>query len=302
MALNQFAYGAGNFCMELDGNFAGFIKKVDMGSLKGDVVVHNLGGFQHQIKHVAKMSHAPIKFDIGVAMGNGVYQWIKSSFNNQQVLKSGAIMICDQDYNVVRRIDWTDGHITGITLPKLSGDGKEGLYFSVEFQPTTVRHSKGTGKANVKVGDKQKIMQNNMFRMLSPLGDTKSLISVNECKWTQKTQPVAYGEPIEDTHAPTSIEVGDLTMTLSNHVYAEWEAKAYNWFVLGNRSAALEVANTLQILAPDGKKIVAEVTYKGCGLKEVKSAALEANKGAISTFDVTCYVEELELNILEFNS
>lgn len=295
------AYRGGSFFLELAGKYAGYLRKVDLGGYKGDVVTHNLGGAEVQKKHVVKMSHDPIKFEIGVGMGKEVYDWIKTSFDNKHMTQNGAIMICNEKYEVVRRVDFTEAHITKITLPKVDAKSKESMYFSVEMQPTTMRHSAGGGKAQVTIGENQKMFGSNMFRLLSPLGDTKSLISIDAMTWTQKVHETAYGEFIESTHTATMVEVGDMKMTLSSHVYEQWEKKAKAWFVDGQREEKDEVTQTLQLLAHDGKTIVGEVTFENCGMKAFSFSALEANKDSLNTFDVTCYVEKIRFDIKKYN-
>ena len=287
--------------LEIKGKFAGYIRKIDMGKLSGDVVEHNLGGNLRQKKHVVKMKHDPITFEIGVGLGYEIYEWIRSSFRNQQVTQDGAIMIVNQNYDVVRRMDFTAANLMEITLPKLSASGKEALYFTVKMQPTTCRHSSGSGKAQVAIGAKQKAYGQTNFRMLSPMGDTKALISIDATKWTQAVAPVEYGEFLEATHATTKTTVGDLKFTLSSHVYAEWEKKAYAWFVQGARGEAQEVTNVVQILDTDAKTIIAELTYENCGMKEFKFSELEANSDKLNTFDVTCYCEHVDLNIKAYD-
>ena len=287
--------------IEICGKFAGYVRKIDMGKLSGEVVENNLGGSNRIKKHVVKMKHDPISFEVGVGMGFEIYNWMKSSFKNQHLTQDGAIMIVNTNFDVVRRMDFTAAHITEITLPALDAKGKDALYFTVKMQPTTTRHSAGGGKANVVIGAKQKSYGATNFRMLSPLGDTKALISIDATKWTQTVQAVEYGEFIEATHAPTKTTVGDLKFTLSSHAYAEWEKKAHSWFVAGARSEAMEVTNVVQILDTDAQKIIAELSYENCGLKEFKFSDLDANADKLNTFDVTCYCEYVDIKINEYD-
>lgn len=279
--------------MELDGNFAGYLRKVEVGKVKGDVLAHNLGGSLRQKKHVAKMSWDTIKFEVGVGMGADLYKWIQSSFREQHTVKSGAVMVCNQNYEVQRRVDFEEAHITEITLPRLAAkDGKE-LYFSVTIQPTRVRHTAGDGSKNqIKIAAEQKLYAGTNFRLLTPSGPTQGcLMSIDSLKWTQKVEEFAVGEFLESTYVPTSVEVGDVKLTLSAHKYQEWEAKAKSWFVDGARTEALEVTKTIQILGPDGNDVVAEITLENCGYKELSFSAMEANKSSVASFDAVFYCE-----------
>jgi hypothetical protein len=274
---------------------------VDIGKFKGEVAVHNLGASGRQKKHLVKMAHDPIKFEIGVGMGKNIYEWIQSSFDNKHITKSGAVMICDQNYQVQRRIDFTMAHITEITLPKCDAKGKDALYFSVTIQPETVRHTAGSGSMTGVIGSNQKLHAGTNFQLNSPMGTTKDLISIDSLKWTQKVHAHEVGEFLEAIYVPTAVEVGDLKLTMSSNSYKQWHDAAESWFVRGERTEEKEMTKTLTILGPNAKEPIATIDFENCGLKEFAFAAMEANKDAINTFDCTFYVEHIRLKILKFN-
>src|SRR5262245_26251066 len=93
-------YRAGAFALELEGSIVGYIKKADLGKLKGEVVTNNLGPTNRQKKHVAKMSWDAMTFDVGVGMGKALMDWINSSFDMNHLRKNGAFIMFDHNYNV----------------------------------------------------------------------------------------------------------------------------------------------------------------------------------------------------------
>jgi hypothetical protein len=298
MAISK-AFGGGQFFMEFMGESAGYIKKFEMGKLSGDEQKHNLAGDGVIKKQIVKMTHGVVKLEIGIGMSGSLNDWINSAFNNKHEVRDFAIMICDHDYNVVRRVDYFDCLITEVGIPALDASKGSEFYFTVSIQPGDVIHKKDSGKAAVKIAAKQKLQQNTNFRLLSPIGDTTALMKIDAMKWTAKTTPVSFGERLIDEHIYTSREIGDLKLTLASHVYDKWYEAADKWLRQGQRAEGLETAKTLQVLCPEGKKVTCEIQYNNCGIKEFTHAALEANAQKVSTFDITFYVETMKLIIKE---
>jgi hypothetical protein len=154
---------------------------------------------------------------------------------------------------------------------------------------------------NSVIGSNQKLHAGTNFQLISPMGSTKDLISIDALKWTQKVHPHEVGEFIEAIYVPTAVEVGDLKLTLSSNAYEQWHKAAEAWFVRGERTEEMESTKTLTILGPNAKEPIATIDFENCGLKEFAFAAMEANKDAINTFDCTFYVEKIKLNIQKFN-
>lgn len=298
------AYRIGAFAMTLGNDgYAGYIRKVDLGKVKGELVTHNLGGSNVQKKHIAKMSHDPISFEVGVGMGKALYDWIKSSFEMKHVLRDGEILVGDHDYRCVRRIVFSNATITEISLPKFDAKGKEGLYFTIKIQPETVRMMDGDNKnIQVIVGDKQKQHQSTNFRVDAGGLPTRNVMSIDALKWTQKVTEHAVGEHLESQYVPTAVEVGTYKVTVASVDYTPWYEKANQWFMQGNRSEAQEMTHEITILGPDAKQEVASIILENCGMTEFAFAALEANKDAVSSFDSTWYTERIKLDIRVFNS
>jgi hypothetical protein len=295
-------YRAGAFALELEGRIVGYIKKADLGKLKGEVVTNNLGPTNRQKKHVAKMAWDAMSFDVGIGMGKELNDWINSSFEMNHLRKSGAFIMFDHNYNVQRRCDFTDAHITEITLPACDAKGKDGMYFSIKIQPETVRFTDGGGKMNPVIGEHQKLHANTNFRVDAAGLPAKHISKVDSLKWTCKVTEDAHGEFIESQYLPTAVEIADLKLTIGSQDYKAWYDAAKAFLVDGQRSEKDEKIFGIDILDPAAKDPIARLDYENCGFKEFAFEALEANKDAVSQFNVTMYTEKVKLTINKFNA
>ena len=292
MAKDGRGYRAGAFALEIEGKIIGYIRKADLGKLKGEVVTNNLGPTNRQKKHVAKMAWDPMSFEVGIGMGKELLDWMNSSFKMKHLRKNGAFIMFDHDYDVQRRCDFTDAHITEIGLGTYDAKGKEGVYFSIKIQPETVRFTDGGGKITPLVGQNQKLHGNTNFVVDVPGVDCKFISKIELPKFTCKVTEDARGEPLESQYVPTAVEVSDLKFTIGSQSYKQWYDDAMAFLTYGDRDESKEKTIAINVKGPNGKDDVAILTFGNCGYKEVQMVeAMEANKDAVSNFVTTFYTE-----------
>jgi phage tail-like protein len=303
MALDSRSHRLGAFALILGGSAPGYIRKCDLGKLSNKIVTHNLGGMVRQKKHAGQMKHEPISIEVGVGMGKELYQWIKNSFDGKHERMDGEVLIADHDYNVMRRAEFSRALVTEVGFPACDAAGKEAAYFTVKFQPESVRYTDGGGNiGSVKVGEKQKMWLTNNFRFDAAGLPTKHLKKVDALKWTQKVQEHAVGEFIESQYEGTACQTGDIKLTLATTEYKPWYDWAKSWFFEGRKTEGDERAMGLDILAQDAREVIGKIGFQNVGLKEFVFAALEANKNALSSFDVRLYTEAYTFDINAYNS
>lgn len=302
MAGDGRGYRAGAFALELEGMIVGFIKKMSSPKLMGEVVVNNLGPTNRQKKHVAKMKWDAFSITVGVGMGKALMDWINSSFDMKHLRKNGALISFNHDYEVMRRCDFTDAHITEITLPACDSSGKDGMYFDIKLQAESVRYSDGGGKVNPTVGEHQKLHANTNFRLEAAGLPTKHISKIESLKWTCKVTEDSHGEFIESQYVPTAVEVGDLTVINASQDHKAWYEKAKAFLIDGQREEKDEMAWGLDILAPNAKDPISTIHFENVGFKEFNFEDSEANKDAVSKFKVVMYVEKVKLEIKKFNA
>lgn len=303
MALDSRAYKGGGFALKLGDAEPGYCRKVDLGKLSNEIITHNLGGTLRQKKHAGNIKHDPMTVEVGIGMGKKLYEWVKNSFDNKHTRMDGEVLITDHDYKVMRTCEFTNALITEISTTKFDAkSGKTPGYFTIKFQPETVRYTNGGGSLSaLKIGEKQKQWIDNNFRFDAAGLPTKHLISVDAIKWTQKVQAHQVGEFIEAQYEGTACECGDLKLTMASTDYSQWYDWAKSWFFEGKKTETDERAMGLTILGQDASTTVGTINFENVGLKEFTFAALEANKDALSTFDVTMYTEKYNFDIQAYN-
>lgn len=300
MAKDGRGYRGGAFALEIEGVMIGYIRKVDLGKLKGEVVTNNLGPTNRQKKHVARTLWDPMSFEVGMGMSKNLVDWINSSFKMNHLRKNGAFIMFDHNYEVQRRCDFTDAHITEIGWNAVDAKGKESLYCNIKIQPETVRFTDGGGKINPVVGQEQKLHTATNFMVDVPGVDSKFISKVEFPKFTCKVTEDARGEFLESQYVPTAVEVGDLKFTVGSQSYKQWYDDAMKFLVQGVRAETDEKTIAVNLKAPDGKTDTAVLTFMNCGYKEVQFAeAMEANKDTAANFVSTFYVEEMQLQIMK---
>jgi hypothetical protein len=303
MAKDGRGYRSGAFALEVEGVIVGYIRKVDLGKLKGEVVTNNLGPTNRQKKHVARMMWDPMSFEVGMGMSKALVDWINSSFKMNHLRKNGAFIMFDHNYDVQRRCDFTDAHITEVSWNSVDAKGKESLYCNIKIQPETVRFTDGGGKLNPLVGAEQKLHTATNFTVDVPGVDAKFISNIEFPSFTVKVTEDARGEFLESQYVPTAVEVGDLKFTVGAQSYKQWYDDAMSFLVHGKRSETDEKTIAVNLKAPDGKTDTAILTFMNCGYREVQFAeAMEANKDAAANFVSSFYVEEMQLQILKSNA
>jgi phage tail-like protein len=302
MAVNSRGYSSGNYAIEIEGKFAGYVRKCDVGKMKGEVTTNNLGPTLRQKKQVTKMTWDKITLEVGVSHSGALLEWMQETFKNNHVRKNGAIVFYDHNFNAMRRADFTDAHLCEIGLPTFDAKGKDSLYFNLSLQPETVRFSNGGGKPSPIIGTKQKLHQNTNFRISIPGVDSKHVSKIECPKYTLKVVEHAVGEHLESQYEPAAVEVGDLKLTLSAHEYQKLYDDALKFLALGERSEEAEKSIILEILGPNGKDPTIEMTFENCGYKELQASdVLTSNEEKVASSIVTFYTENIVMKILQQN-
>lgn len=290
------SYSAGRFALSIDGATAGFIKKCEGAFTKGEVVKHNLGTSFYAKKHLATISHEPLKMDIAAGMGKPLWEWIQASMDKGFVEKNIEIQACNFNHEVESVRALSDCYISEVSLPALDGSSKDAVYLSVTIDPQVVRNEAGTG-AQIK-GDenaKSKDFLCSNFRV--SIGDLPCdrVAKVGALKWTQKIVKDEVGAFREARKEPAALEVGDLELDISQADIADWEKWHKSFVIDGICSDGDELNGSITLLGPDMKKELLTVDLLHIGIMELTPAAMEANKEEVARFKVKLYIEEMRI-------
>jgi hypothetical protein len=86
------SYAAGHFSLAIDGHATtSYLKSVDGGAERGQVVDDPTGSNQHRVKHLATVEIEPFSIEMGLTGGREVLKWIQGSMNRKFSRRNGEI-------------------------------------------------------------------------------------------------------------------------------------------------------------------------------------------------------------------
>jgi hypothetical protein len=291
-------YAAGHYAVEIEGQIAGYCKSVNGGGITADIAENNLGPALRMKKYATKMAYKDIEIEVGLSHANALLEWMQAAFKMNHQMKNGAVVYFNHNFEAQRRMDWTNGHLIKIVLPKLDAKGKEGLYVTLTIKPEHVEYSAGGGKVNPTIGQKMKQHIATNFSVDIPGLDTSHMMSLELPTFELKVAEHAVGLHNESQFEPAAAKLGDWKCKFSAAQYKNLYDDARSFLVLGERSESVEKRCAINILAPNTKDVTVEINLENCGYKEVVLAGKnEANKEEIAACEVTWYTEFVDLKI-----
>jgi hypothetical protein len=303
MAYENRTYTAGRFALDIDGYNVGFLKKFSGLAMEADVVSHDLGPDNIQKKHVANIKWTPGKATVGIGMGNGMYRWIKQSFDKSYAMKNGTFTSADFNYRAQSQATFMNALITSVTVPKLDGGSKESAYFDIEFDAEQVRWAKGGGQdIRSHLGVKQKAWLCSNFRVELGNLPCARVASVDSFTWKQSVVADQVGAFREPTKHPAKVTVPDIKLAISYADHAAWALAAKRWFVDGYHAERDEMTGRIVFLDPTMNRELGDVTLDNVGFKKFSDEDAEANSEKIKRFSVELYVEKMTFNIREYDA
>jgi hypothetical protein len=300
---DQRSFTGGNFRLEVGKDDAGYLRKVSGGGMKADIAEHKLGPQNFVKKNVAKISWEEVKFEVGIGMGYQVYKWIQSAMDKNFVTQQCTLVAGDFNHKAVQEMQYNDCLITSVATPKFAGDDKGSAYFTVGFRPETVRHVPGNGQdIRAKMGPAHKAFLNSNFRLTIPDIPCNRVASIDAMELKCSVAEDAIGIVRENTIHPMALTVPDLKVQWSYADFTAIEKKAYDWFVLGHHLEGNEMTVTIEMLDPNMKDRIGEITLLNVGWKEFKSDDREGGSDKILRCSGTFYVEQMQIKIDRYDA
>ncbi|HEX3482143.1 MAG TPA: phage tail protein [Kofleriaceae bacterium] len=300
---DQRSYTGGNFRLEVGKSDAGYLRKVSGGGMKADIAEHKLGPQNYTKKNVAKIAWEEVKFEVGIGMGDEVYKWIKAAFDKNFLTQQCTLVAGDFNHKAVQEMQYIDCLVSSVATPKFDGSDKNPAYFTVAFRPERVRHAPGDGTdIRAKMGPAQKAHLCSNFRLSIPDMPCNRVASIDAMELKCSVSEDAVGIYRENSLHPMALTVPDMKVTWSYADFTAIEKKAYDWFVLGHHLEGQEWTTTIELLDPNMKDKVGEITLLNCGWKEFKSDDREGGSDKILRCTGTFYVEQMQIQIDRYDS
>lgn len=298
---DKLSFASGRFAFSVDGQFAGFVKKVNGGNIKGNVVTHNLGTSNIQKKHLATIEYDQLTFEVAVGQAQPVWEWIKASFDKNFQQKDCELIAADFNFKAQAVRTFVQAYIAEVGFPALDGSSKDAVYITMKIDPQTIAIAggdqsliQGTENANTK-----KALCSNFRLDIDGLPCTR-VAKIDAMTWKQKVAKDEVGLFRNATKHAAALEVPNIKLTIS---MADWDPWM-NWFksfvIDGKCADGDEKKGSLTLLGPDMSEELLAISFDHIGIISMEQEAVEANKDSIARFVVELYCEEMYIDSFAF--
>jgi hypothetical protein len=291
------SYVTRHFALELNDHPAGFLRSVEGGGVKAEVVAQQVGGMPQKAKHIALPQPEAISISVGMSMSKSFWTWIKESWDGNIKRKDGAIQSADHNLKVMHEQSFQQALITETVIPALDGSSKEPGYLTVKFMPEMTRHSfkQGERLAADYFKNEQKLWSLSNFRLEMDGLDCSKVNKIESFTIKQGVKRLEVGGQREYELEPTSLDFPNLTITLAESHAKTW----YDWFkdfnINGLNTADKEKAGRIVFTSPNRQHELLEIILKNVGISSFTPDKGDANSDSIRRVKIELYVEEMDL-------
>ncbi len=293
------SFAAGRFRFTIDGVLdTAFVKSVDGGQVKGNVVSESTGPTALAFKHVGTVEIEPLTIELGMGFSWTVLESIQKAWRRDYDRLSGEIIHADYDGSSRYEMHYTDALLIETTLPKLDAHSDEAGYITIKLHPQHVELREGDGlpvysPANLA---KQIPWLASNFRMsLDGIDGCEHIVSVESFTIKQNVNQLHVGEDRFPTLEPMSLEFPELTLRIPL-VNAGGFRKWYSDYIVnGDIDVRQERSGVISYMTPDLRSELMSVELSRVGIQEFRIDKSEANKAEPKMASIKLYVEEMRL-------
>lgn len=252
-------FATGHFVLELGGRTVGFLRSVEGGGVKADVVLEPPGSDTTTWKkHVGPLRYEPITVEAGITMGPELYDWLSAFFDGKGERRSGAIIAADFNYKERARRQFTDALITEVSFPAMDGASKESAYLKITLVPESIRDQLGTGAPVPPAPastQKKWLTSNFKFSVgdlpCSRIGKIEAFKLVQETTTTPVDATGLNGPGKPPTLEPTKVEYPNLRFYIPSVDAQAWIDWAEAFLIQGKNGDGSELEGALTFLDPN---------------------------------------------------
>jgi hypothetical protein len=147
-------YTTSNNTLELDGQPAGPLRRIEGGNAFADVLKQTPDSVGGGSKRLGKVKYEDLVLGLGAETSSAVYAWIADMFARQDQPKTGAVVLSDSA-QAATRMEFVNAHISEVTFPALNSESTDVVAsLTLKLAPEYTQASKGSVAA-AKVGAQQ---------------------------------------------------------------------------------------------------------------------------------------------------
>ena len=289
-------YGGSKFALSLDGIQAGPVNGVEGGTPTTDVVVEKLGSDNITHKHVAGLKYEDLSFTTGLD-SKPLNDWIAATLKGQHVRKNGSVIAADNTNRSVSELEFFNGIITGVTFPALDGASKDAASIAVSLAPEYTRAKAGSGAGAGFVPKSLKKWTPANFRFDMTGLDGSHINHIDAITIAQKVTENQVGELRDYEKTPSSLEIPNVKLTMSEAYAGTWASWLDDFLVKGNNSNDKERDGSIVYLDYTRQTELGRLNLFGCGIVGLAPQKVPAGSEAIRRVQAELYCERMELEV-----
>jgi T4-like virus tail tube protein gp19 len=293
------SYTAGHFELLIDGHkTTTFLKSVDGGWAKANIVDDPIGGNSNRVKHISSLDVDPISVEFGLSGASHILEWIGGSWKRQWSRRNGQITHADFDLKQTFEHWFYQALITETTFPALDGSSKDGGYLKCKIQPERVE-TKMTDGPQI-TGDyspKQKLWTPSAFRF--------TLDQLDGMEYTNKIESFTIKQGVKKMYTgadrfpliePTKIEFPNLSGTISLGYADKLLQWHQDYIQKGKKDPAAQMSGAIEFLTPDRKSSIFRIKLFEVGLMSAAIQQATANADQIKRVKYEMFVGRMEID------
>lgn len=300
MTIQKRSYTSGHFELLIDGHAStAFLKSVDGGFAKTQLVDEPVGPSSQRIKHTSVAEIEPFTIDFGISESNDILKWIQGSWRKTFTRRNGSISHADFNLKKTVEHEFREALITETSFPALDGAAKEPAYMKVKVQPEYVRLRKINGDERLKgaQGPKQKMWIASSFRL--------NIDGIDEAKYANKIEAFTIKQGIKKVYTgverfpqvePTKLEFPNIVGTIS----LEYADKLLEWHeqytMKGRQYPSGQKTGSIEFLSPQRDKTLFSLNLYDLGLTSLQILPSQANQDQIKRVKFELYVGRMDLD------
>lgn len=288
-------FATGNFFLTLDGVNCGFIKSVDGGGIRADVISEATGASYFVKKHIGQPKYEDIMLEVDFRLTKNLFDWIASSWMSDYSRKNGSILSADYQMNAKSEREFHNALITETTIPAMDAGSKEPASLTIKFAPEYTRYRQASGKLAAPMGKaEQKLWLPSNFKLEIDGLDCTRVSKVDSFTVKQSVAKDQVGEARDYAKEPGKLEFPNLKITFAEITAPTWNDWHEDFVIKGNNGEPQEKNGSLTFLSPNLKQDLGRIKFYHLGIFRLADEGPETRTEQVSRLTAELYCERME--------
>lgn len=286
------------FALTIGGHAAALVNSIKGGDVKQELQKVDLSCDNIQQKVVHGTTVTPFETEMAFGMSEPMINWIYDTIKKKHSRMEGQVVVADSDSQGVVSKQFYNALISEISLPALTGEGKQMAYVKLKFDAEWV-------DIQVMGGDISNLITSPEAKLIS---DKNWVFHVDgmpttSAQWT-KLDALTIKQEVTSDHCADEnnngfpdklagkVEISDIgcEFTVDKKTFQEWIRWAEQWQRKGARA---ELHGEIIYKSPD-KRVVATVELAGMGLIEAPWDEVKGGKNTAFKIKPKFYIHEIK--------